>query len=301
MGGDAYTLTFGLPPTRATYRILTATATGEAGRPRPTVTYASHQGYATVTISTRVSRSVSWSVRFGPAQAYHYPVGAQGPLAVRQRSVTSVDVSWPTEYYLHGGYRVAVDSEPVGVTFQPWVTLRGLTPGGRHTIDVREVWSDGTVARRGLEKSITLTVPASANLSAMDPAMARVIGGMPGRDRSFGGNELTVAGRTWARGLGTSGASDVRYELAGAFARLEARVGLDDEGRARATAAARFEVFGDGRLLWTSEPVRAGAAPIPVDVDVRGVRILSLRVVPTEGGDQRLHGDWLDPKVSSQR
>ncbi len=297
VGGDPYTLTFGLPPVRATYRIVSATATGEPGRPRPSVTFASHQGYATVTVASNVSQTVSWSVKFGPSEAYHYPVGAQGPLAVRQRSVTSVDLSWPTEYYLHAGYRVSVDSEPMGVTFQPWATIRGLAPGKQHTIDVREVWTDGTVARRGISKTITLTVPDSAGLSDMQPAMVRQSRGMLGRDRSFEGNELTVAGRTWEHGLGTVATSDVRYDLAGVFARFRARIGLDDEAHPDSTAAARFEVVGDGRVLWKSGLVRGGTPPIPVDVDVRGVRTLSLKVVPARSDDARLHADWLNPRA----
>ncbi len=157
VGGDAYTLTFGLPAASATYRIASATTTGEAGKPNPRVTFESHQGYATATIASSVSQTVSWEVRFAPTEAYHYPVGAQGPLEARQRSATSVELTWPTEYYLHAGYRIAVDGRPAGVTFQPWATVRGLAPGREHTFEVREVWTDGTVASRALSTAITLT------------------------------------------------------------------------------------------------------------------------------------------------
>jgi hypothetical protein len=301
VGGDAYTLTFGLPPVRATYRIVSATATGTAGGPKPSVTFASHQGYATLTITSSTSQTVSWSVRFGPAEAYHYPVGAQGPLAARQRTVTSVDLSWPTEYYLHAGYRVSVDSEPVGVTFQPWATVRGLAPGTQHTFEVREVWTDGTISRRGISKTITLGVPDSAAISEMQPAMARQSRGVLGRDHSFEGNELTVAGHGFERGLGTVATSDVRYDLAGVYGRFTARVGIDEEAHPDSTVGARFEVVGDGRVLWRSEPVRGGAAPVPVSVDVRGVKILSLRVSPVGQNSPRLHADWLDPRVIAGR
>ncbi len=157
VGGDAYTLTFGLPAAASTYRISGATVAGEPGADRPSVTFESHQGYATVTIASEASQTVSWNVRFSPTGAYHYPVGAQGPLKAQQLSATSVRLTWPTEYYLHAGYRVSVDGRPVGVTFQPWATIPDLAPGREHTFEVREVWTDGTAARRSISTALTLT------------------------------------------------------------------------------------------------------------------------------------------------
>ncbi len=299
VAGDPYTLTFGLPPVRATYRIVSAEAAPAAGGPRPTVTFASHQGYATVTVTSSTSQTVAWTVRFGAAEAFHYPVGVQGPLAARQRSVTSVDLTWPTEYYLHAGYRVDVDGRPVGVTFQPWATVRDLSPGRVHTFEVHEVWTDGTVSRRFLSKTITLAVPDSTPLSEMEPAMARQGRGMLGRNRSFDGNELSVAGLAFGRGLGTVAPSEVEYRLAGVYGRFTARVGIDDEAQPAPAAAARFEVLGDGRVLWTSPPMHGGEPPLPVEVDVKGVEVLSLRVLPAGTGDPRLHADWLRPRVLS--
>jgi len=165
VGDDAYTLTFGLPAAPTTYRIASASAQGGSGRATPKLTFESHQGYANVTITSDGSQTVSWNVRFAPTQAYHYPVGAQGPLKASQRSATSVELTWPTEYYLHAGYRITVDGEPVGVTFQPWATVPGLAPGREHTFEVREVWTDGTVARRALSTSLALAAPDSTGVA----------------------------------------------------------------------------------------------------------------------------------------
>ncbi len=59
-----------------------------------------------------------------------------------------------------------------------------------------------------------------------------------------------------------------------------------------------FQVLGDGRPLADSGTVRSADGPKPLDVDVSGVRVLTLRA--TDGGDGKNfdHADWADAQLT---
>ncbi|MCY1169167.1 NPCBM/NEW2 domain protein [compost metagenome] len=59
------------------------------------------------------------------------------------------------------------------------------------------------------------------------------------------------------------------------FARFSALVGVDDSARDRSQPV-RFAVYGDGKLLGQSAPMRYGDAAAPLSVDVRGVTLIEL-------------------------
>ncbi|MEV6368078.1 glycoside hydrolase family 97 catalytic domain-containing protein [Micromonospora musae] len=122
------------------------------------------------------------------------------------------------------------------------------------------------------------------------------------RDRSNGemdagdGLPLTIAGRSFAKGIGTHAPSEVTVWLGGACSRLQAEVGIDDEVTESGSVA--FQVFGDGRQLADTGVVRRSDGARPLAVDVGGVRMLTLRV--TDGGDGKNfdHADWADARVT---
>ncbi|HUQ56660.1 glycoside hydrolase family 97 catalytic domain-containing protein [Lentzea sp.] len=123
------------------------------------------------------------------------------------------------------------------------------------------------------------------------------------RDRSNGensggdGKALSIGGVTYTKGIGAHAPSEVSVYLGRGCERLTAKVGLDDETEQPGSVA--FQVFGDDRLLYDSGVITGkGAAARPIDVDVTGVRMLSLRV--TDGGDGKNfdHGDWAEPTLT---
>ena len=157
---------------------------------------------------------------------------------------------------------------------------------------------------------MTVAVPASARLCDWEPAFLREtwrnLWRALGRDRSVDGRPLTVSGQVYEHGLGSHTEWDVHYDVAGAFARFTARVGVDDEVLAAIKPAADgatkpvgvvFEVWGDGKVLWKSEPVRSGTAPVPVDVAIPGVRDLALKTANGPDHQNLGHGDWIDAMV----
>ena len=85
---------------------------------------------------------------------------------------------------------------------------------------------------------------------------------------------LRIGGQYFDTGLGllTNSRLEVRN---GGYTRFEASVGVDDSSR-NARDAVRFAVYGDGRLLAQSAPMRRGGAPAPLAADISGVRIVEI-------------------------
>jgi hypothetical protein len=104
------------------------------------------------------------------------------------------------------------------------------------------------------------------------------------------GLAISIAGTTYAKGLGVHAASDIRYTIA-AGCTLVAAVGVDDEVGLRGSVV--FEVWnGTATRLYQSVVKRGGQAATPISVPLTGVT--SLRLVVTDGGDGNYndHGDW---------
>ena len=116
------------------------------------------------------------------------------------------------------------------------------------------------------------------------------------RNRAVAGGVLTVAGRTFARGVGTHARSRLLVLLNGGAERFTAFVGVDDEVAGK-PATVVFRVLGDGKTLWASGVMKPGRPAKKIDLDVRGVVVLALLV--TDGGDgiEADHADWADARL----
>ncbi|NEE42729.1 glycoside hydrolase, partial [Streptomyces sp. SID7982] len=120
------------------------------------------------------------------------------------------------------------------------------------------------------------------------------------RDRSNGesgaddGKTLTLAGKTYEKGIGTHADSDIAVHLGGRCTAFTADVGIDDEINGYGEVA--FSVEGDGKVLWTSAKLTGASATVPVDVKLDGVRQVRLKVTDTNGSKTGDHGDWAAAK-----
>jgi len=114
------------------------------------------------------------------------------------------------------------------------------------------------------------------------------------RDRSADGNRLSLGEAAYAKGLGVHSYCELVYDLAGAYSRFSADVGVDDEVRAiEARGSVVFRVIVDGTVAWESGVVRGGDAPIRVPaVDVKGKRELKLVVDFADETDAGDRADW---------
>lgn len=111
-------------------------------------------------------------------------------------------------------------------------------------------------------------------------------------NRTIQGRPFSIAGETYASGLGTHAPSVVRVALDGRGSRFTAKVGVDDE--AKRPGSVVFRIIGDERERYNSGTVRAGEPARPVDVDLRGIRRLLLLVEPGVDGQDGDHADWVD-------
>jgi hypothetical protein len=113
------------------------------------------------------------------------------------------------------------------------------------------------------------------------------------RDRHLFGGPLRLGGRTYTRGLAIHSKTVLRYRLGGEYRRFTAMLGLDpeikfDPGRPETRREARFEVRGDGRVLFAKD-VLAGEPPEPLELSVDGV--VDLEIVVEFGRDNSDIGD----------
>lgn len=120
------------------------------------------------------------------------------------------------------------------------------------------------------------------------------------RDRANGGTNagdgppLRLRGTTYDKGLGVHALSEVVVDIGGRYERLTAEVGVDDSRQASGLGSVIFEVLGDGVLLARTGVLTPRDPAYPVDVELAGVRTLTLRVTDGGDGNNNDHADWAD-------
>jgi hypothetical protein len=183
--------------------------------------------------------------------------------------------------------------------------------GGDALAITRFAWADGNLKVR-LATGPDLVIPCS-QLAALDFSAGKIVylsqleprdvKYVPffdtllyeyRRDRSLDGTPLTLAGKTYARGLALHSRTTLRYRIAGEYTRFQADVGVDDSithaGKRGAEfgadvkpdergtpAIVRLVISGDGKPLFDSI-VKGTDAPRTLDLDVTNVRDLEILV-----------------------
>jgi len=111
------------------------------------------------------------------------------------------------------------------------------------------------------------------------------------RDRPAGkGKEMRMNGLWFRKGLGVGGASRIDLQLDGDWNLLRADLGVDDS--CRGAGGLQFQVWSGERLLYDSGLVSAPAVVKP-EIDVRGLRQLSLRTLGARGAQAaQVCGNW---------
>ncbi len=121
--------------------------------------------------------------------------------------------------------------------------------------------------------------------------------GKPTPNKSIGGAPLRAGGKDFARGIGTHAPSSLLLSLDGKASRFTAKVGVDDESAA-GPSSVEFKLIGDGRELWSSGLLKGGKNPVACDVNLTGIRSLSLVVTDGGNGTDSDHADWLEPIIT---
>ncbi|MEU3923153.1 NPCBM/NEW2 domain-containing protein [Streptomyces sp. NPDC029004] len=238
--------------------------------------------------------------------------GVAGTVAVDvtagTRDATAVQVSLNTPAGWQVGPAQTVDRIPAGTTRRVEVavtTAKDATPGeatltalGRH----RAAGVDRTSLQRFAVGVMPQPPVADAWASDLLWLTAANGYGPAERDRSNGesgaadGHSLTLAGKTYEKGIGAHADSDIEVYLGGRCTALTADVGIDDEINGYGEVA--FSVEADGEVLWTSPKVTGASATVPVDVPLVGARHVRLKVTDTNGSKSGDHGDWAAARFS---
>jgi hypothetical protein len=117
---------------------------------------------------------------------------------------------------------------------------------------------------------------------------------------------IVIQSRTPAKGLSMQppsvGYASVSYYLGRRAQTLDAKVCLIATDKQTKPDPTRFEVFGDGQLLWRSRVIASlGEIAGFSDKDVSQVNVLELRTRVESGDGQGAHAVWLNPFVDVRR
>jgi beta-galactosidase GanA len=122
------------------------------------------------------------------------------------------------------------------------------------------------------------------------------------RDTSVGENQpgdgrpITIAGTTYAKGLGTNSVSDVQIYLGGRCSDFTATVGVDDETGSGGTVT--FSVVADGTTLTTTGRLTGSGGSAAIHVPLDHAQVLDLVVGDAGDGNGSDHGDWATPTLT---
>jgi hypothetical protein len=163
--------------------------------------------------------------------------------------------------------------------------------------------SGSTGSGSGSGGSGIISAPAGyTQISSLTPVSETNGWGPPETNTSNGeqaagdGHTITIDGQEYATGMGVHAYSDLTYNLDGKYSTFLSNIGIDDETGGQ--GAVSFQVWGDGKELYSSPAMHGGEAAGSVNVNVAGVQQLQLIVVTAESGIDNDHADWADARLA---
>jgi alpha-galactosidase len=118
---------------------------------------------------------------------------------------------------------------------------------------------------------------------------------VPQAEHEIAGGPLSIHGEKFTDGVGTHATSKMRLSLNGNARRFTAEVGVDDS--AGQEGSVEFVVGGDGKILWRSGVLKAGDPAKSLNVNLAGIKTLTLRVTDGGDGESNDHADWANAKI----
>ncbi len=115
--------------------------------------------------------------------------------------------------------------------------------------------------------------------------------------KNYSNDTLRINGTKYARGLGAQSPCVLAFDLGNKATRFSALIAADDLGNKDIPLT--FYVLGDGKVLFESKPISIGDAPVPIDVDLTGIKQLGLLVTDKVGGigNKRTYCNWVNAQV----
>ncbi|MFN3484921.1 MAG: NPCBM/NEW2 domain-containing protein, partial [Planctomycetota bacterium] len=110
---------------------------------------------------------------------------------------------------------------------------------------------------------------------------------------------LSIGGRRYDRGAGTHAPSTAYMDLDGKGLRFWASCGVDD-GAGAGKGSVVFRILADGRKVYQSPLLRSGMPAEKIELDVRGVRLLVLKVLDGGDGHDSDYADWAEARFEME-
>ena len=108
-------------------------------------------------------------------------------------------------------------------------------------------------------------------------------------------NRLSVNYFFYKKGIGSHADSEITYHLNGKFSRFSTDFGIDTEGAESANVS--FSILGDGKELFKSEGRGRFDSPGSAQVNIKGMKFLTLKITRSGESNFGAHADWLNPSL----
>ena len=115
----------------------------------------------------------------------------------------------------------------------------------------------------------------------------------PGANQSVERKPLTIGGVVYKKGIGTHAVGLIEMDLKGTAERFQGLVGLDDEVKGKMGSVV-FVVQTDKKEVFRSPLMKSGMSVVKVDINLKGVKRLSLIVEDGGDGSDSDHADLVD-------
>jgi hypothetical protein len=153
--------------------------------------------------------------------------------------------------------------------------------------------------RQSIRKRVTDELPALDERHYLYFFEELEVEGMDNGD-GIRGTDVVFDGRPSPYGLWmqprANGTAHAKFHLDGQFRRLQGVAAIDDRALNLTKTPLSFRIAGDGRVLWTSQPLKGYKASQPFDINVVGIKDLELRVDCLGPNDMGC-ATWLDPRL----
>jgi len=137
------------------------------------------------------------------------------------------------------------------------------------------------------------TEPPLATGSLSDRPWAYAAGAIT-KNKSAGGQALTLQGTTYASGFGVSAPAAIDFRPNRACSSFAADIGIDDD--VATAGSVIFQIWGDGKKLYDSGLMTGASATKSIMVNLSGITDLRMQVVADDTTISD-HGDWANARV----
>ena len=235
------------------------------------------------------------------------PPSAPMNLVASAPSYTSVNLSWQDAANDETGFLIERSTDGVNFT-QIATTGANVTSYTDTTVLPNTTYSYRVRAMNlgdnsAYTNTATLTTPVAplVYLSDLNWVSATNGWGPVEKDMSVGGSgagdghTITLNGVTYAKGLGTNAISQIVYNLGGAYTNFLCDVGIDDEETTNGTVD--FQVLADGTKIFDSGVMTPTSATQSFNLNITGVKQLTLICGDAGDGPDYDHGDWAGARL----